>query len=212
MKIFLDDGDRHNFMFLLAEVATEYCLDCYDYCLMDNHFHLSIRNRRSNLSAAMQKLKGEYASSWNAKHGRVGHTFEGPFKDQIVQGERYFRHLTRYIARNPVRAGLVAAPQDWRWSSYQFHAGLGLVPEFLASDYVLDQFGKDDRGAARAAYIAHVISPSDQEREAELFRARRRLVGDAAFRAAIRGTTRAERPNPAVVSPAMDLRLADLPV
>jgi REP element-mobilizing transposase RayT len=212
MKIFLDDGDRHNFMFLLAEVAAEYGLDCYDYCLMDNHFHLSIRNQRTNLSAAMQKLKGEYASSWNAKYGRVGHTFEGPFKDQIVQDERYFRHLTRYIARNPVRAGLVGAPQDWRWSSYRVHAGFELRPDFLASDYVLDRFGKGDRGAARAAYIAHVTSASDQEREAALFRARRRLVGDAAFRAAIRGTARPERSNRALVSPAVEVRLADLPV
>ena len=212
MKIFLNDGDRHMFMFLLAEVAAEFGLDCYDYCLMGTHFHLSIRNRRSNLSAAMQKLKGEYASSWNAKHGRVGHAFEGPFKDQIVQQERYFRNLTRYIALNPVRSGLVAAPEDWHWSSYRFHAGFEPAPDFLASDYVLDHFGRGDRDAARAVYIEHVTSPSNSDKEGELFRVRRRIVGDAAFRAAVRRTATEERavaiPPLRVVGPS----LADLPV
>ena len=212
MKIFLDEGDRHMFMFLLAEVSAAYGLDCYDYCLMDNHFHLSIRNRRSNLSAAMQKLKGEYAASWNAKHGRVGHTFEGPFKDQIVQQDRYFRNLTRYIARNPVRAGIVRTPEDWRWSSYRFHAGFEAVPEFLDSDSVLECFEADDRQAARAAYIAHVASVPDPEREAALFRAGRRIVGDAAFRAAMRARTAPARQAVTVPPPAREIQLANLPV
>ena len=185
MKIFLDDGDRYMFLFLLAEVVTEYDLECYDYCLMDNHFHLSVRNRRKNLSAAMQKLKGEYAANWNVKHRRVGHAFEGPFKDQIVQQDGYFLNLTRYIARNPVRARVVDAPEDWRWSSYRYHAGLEPAPIFLATHRVLEQFAHNRRDA-RAAYIAHVGAISEAEREAEIFRSRRRVIGDPAFIAAIK--------------------------
>jgi putative transposase len=188
MKIFLDDGDRHMFMFLLAEVVAEYDLECYDYCLMDNHFHLSVRNRCRNLSQAIQTLKGEYAACWNMRHRRVGHAFEGPFKDQIVQQETYFRNLTRYIARNPVRAGIVREVDEWRWSSYRFHAGLAPPPAFLATDRVLAHFGSDDRDAARRAYVAHVASVPDGEEEAALFRSRRRVLGDAAFRAAIKRT------------------------
>ena len=184
MKIFLDDGDRYMFLFILAEVVKEYDLECYDFCLMDTHFHLSIRNRRKNLSDAMQKLKGEYAANWNVKHRRVGHAFEGPFKDQIVQQEQYFLNLTRYIARNPVRARLVDTPQDWRWSSYRYHAGFDPSPRFLATHLVLDHFG-NDRGEARAAYVAHVASITDCEREAAVFRSRRRVIGDKAFKAAI---------------------------
>ncbi|HET7695775.1 MAG TPA: transposase [Vicinamibacterales bacterium] len=212
MKIFLDDGDRHMFMLLLADVVTEYALDCYDFCLMNNHFHLSIRNRRRNLSEAMQKLKGEYASSWNAKRGRVGHTFEGPFRDQIVQDQRYFRTLARYIARNPVRAHLVLRPVDWRWSSYRYHAGVEAAPEFLASARLLESFAAGDPEAARRAYIAHVNSMSDGEKDTELFRARRRIVGDAAFRNAIRAKEKALR---AAARPAMfgtDAAFANLPV
>ena len=155
-KIFIDDSDRHAFLLLLALVSKEYGLECYDYCLMNNHFHLSIVNRRRNLSSAMQKLKGEYAANWNVKHQRMGHVFEGPFKDQIVQHTMYFRNLTRYIAMNPVRAGIVATPEAWPWSSYQFHAGLATPPEFLAVDAVLQSFDSDNPDLAREAYIAHV--------------------------------------------------------
>ena len=208
MTIFLDDGDRHMFLFLLAEVVAEYDLECYDYCLMDNHFHLSIRNRRSNLSAAMQKLKGEYASNWNGRHRRVGHAFEGPFKDQIVQHERYFLNLTRYIAMNPVRAGMVHAPGEWHWSSYRFHAGFAVPPTFLATGHVLGHFqtaGCD----ARAAYIAHVESLPDGEPEAEIFRSRRRVIGDRSFRAAVKAGTLADRPAVSLSS-ALETNVADL--
>jgi len=200
MKIFLDDGDRHAFLLLLALVCKDYGLDCYDYCLMNNHFHLSIVNRRRNLSSAMQVLKGDYAATWNVKHQRVGHVFEGPFKDQIVQHTMYFRNLTRYIARNPVRAGIVSAPEDWLWSSYRFHAGLATPPEFLAVDGVLQSFHPDDRDVARAAYIAHVASVSETEREVELFRSRRRVLGDPAFREALKAIRSGERGPAGLVS------------
>ena len=192
MKIFLDDGDRHSFLLLLALVCKDYGLECYDYCLMNNHFHLSIMNRRRNLSSAIQLLKGEYAANWNVKHQRAGHVFEGPFKDQIVQHAMYFQNLTRYIARNPVRAGIVAAPEDWLWSSYRFHAGLATPPEFLAIDGVLRSFHPDDRDVARDAYIAHVASVSETEKETALFRSRRRILGDPAFREALKATRIAE--------------------
>jgi REP element-mobilizing transposase RayT len=200
MKVFLDDADRHCFMFELAQVSDEYALECLDYCLMDNHFHLAIVNRRRNISAAMQKLKSEYASIWNQKHRRVGHVFEGPFKDQIVQHSLYFKNLTRYIARNPIRAGLVKAPEDWPWSSYRFHAGLALEPPFLAVDRVLQQFHPDHRGLARTAYMAHIASITDAEKEAALFRSRRRVLGDKAFRDSVKGTATAVGEDGASVS------------
>lgn len=194
MKIFLDDGDRRLFMFVLAEVVAEYDLECFDFCLMNNHFHLSVRNRRRNLSEAMQKLKGEYAACWNVKHRRVGHVFEGPFKDQIVQQDTYFRNLTRYIARNPVRAGLVRAPEDWQWSSCRFHAGFAPAPAFLATDHVLRGFGPVTRPSTRAAYLAHVSALAVRGDDTELFRSRRRILGDTEFKAALKRRTVTEQP------------------
>jgi REP element-mobilizing transposase RayT len=186
MKIFLDEGDYRMFTFLLGEVVQEYDLECFDFCFIENHFHLSVRNRRRNLSAAMQKLKGEYGSYWNQRHGRVGHVFEGPFKDQLVQHDLYFRHLVRYIALNPVRARLVAHPGDWPWSSYRFTAGLAPCPDFLCSRLVLEQLAGADDTSARSAYVDLIAAPSTDLRAFELFRSRRRILGDAQFKARFR--------------------------
>jgi len=203
MKIFLDENDYRMFMFLLAEVVKDYDLECFDVCLMVNHFHLSLRNRRRNLSAAMQKLKGEYGSYWNERHRRAGHVFEGRFKDQLVQHELYFRHLIRYIALNPVRAGLVTDPGDWPWSSYRFTAGLAPCPEFLASHLVLRELAGGEDAAARSAYVDLIAAPLSDLRAFQLFRSRRRVLGDAAFKAQFRPPKK--QPAPPVQKPAPDI-------
>jgi putative transposase len=125
MCIFLDDGDYRQFVHLLGLVCEEYAVECWSYCLMPNHYHAALRPQRANISAAIRCLNGEYAQWWNRKHGKVGHAFQGRFKDQIVQRERYLLALLRYIALNPVRAGLAPRPEEWDWSSYRALAGLG---------------------------------------------------------------------------------------
>ena len=87
MTIFLDDTDDRKFLYILSDVLDEYDVDCWDACIMPNHYHLALWNRQPNLPEAMQHLNGEYAIWWNGRHGRVGHTFQGRYKDQIVQRE-----------------------------------------------------------------------------------------------------------------------------
>ena len=205
MKIFLDDNDYRMFSFLLAETVQEYDLECFDFCLIENHFHLSVRNRRRNLSAAMQKLKGEYGSYWNQRHRRVGHVFEGPFKDQLVQHDLYFRHLVRYIALNPVRARLVANPGEWPWSSYRFTAGLAACPDFLSSRLVLEQLGGVDDAAARRAYVDLIAVPLTDLRAFAMFRSARRILGDREFKARFRDPEKPLRSIGRALTPATDL-------
>jgi REP element-mobilizing transposase RayT len=102
-RVFLDDRDYKKFCFLLLETVETYDVEFWDFCVMPTHFHLALFHQHENLSEAIQFLKGEYATWWNATHHRVGHVFEGPFKDQIVQQEGYAMSLARYIALNPVR-------------------------------------------------------------------------------------------------------------
>ena len=148
MRIFLDDGDYRKFQFVLGDVAELFDLEVWDFCVMPNHYHLAVCPRRPNLSEAIQRLNGVYAIWWNARHKMVGHTFQGRFKDQIVQREGYLWALCRYIARNPVRAKLVDDPAQWRWSSYRATAGLCPNPGFLLNEPILRQFGDDDDAAA----------------------------------------------------------------
>lgn len=131
----------------------------------------------------MRCLNSEYAMWWNARHGRVGHVFQGRFKDQIVQRDGYLASLIRYIAMNPVRARLVTKPELWPWSAFRCTAGLSSNPGFVSSEAVLHHFGDDNIDQLRERYVRHVLSVSEEEdARLEQFRSRRRIVGDRAFR------------------------------
>jgi REP element-mobilizing transposase RayT len=183
MQIFDDEQHYRKFLWLLHEVVETYDVECCDVCLMPNHMHLLLRNRRRNLSDAMRTLKGEYAIWWNALHKRVGHVFEGPFKDQIVEEEDYVRTLARYLALNPVRAGLVKHPRDWSWSGYRAIAGVGPCPPLLSVGTVLRAFGEGETEVLRERYMQHVVQQDEQEdARAEAFRSRQCVIGSREFK------------------------------
>jgi len=186
MQIFLDDIDYRKFLFVLSDVLDVYDVECWDYCVMPNHFHLTLRNRLPNLSKMMQHLNGEYATWWNARHQRVGHVFQGRFKDQIVQKEGYLVTLFQYFALNPLRANLVSAPEQWPWSAYSCIAGRAPNPGFLSSELVLAEFEGESPRVRRERYIARVLAKwDDEDRIVKLLRSRRRVVGDAWFKRSV---------------------------
>lgn len=187
MKIFLDEIDYRKLVYTLTDVVDEYDLECWNYCLMPNHYHLTVRPTKANLSSAMHKLNSVYASWWNNRHQRVGHVFQGRFKSQIVQREGYLMTLCRYIALNPVRAQLVADPSEWEWSSYRATVGLRPVPGFLSIEGVLGEFGRDDAQVLQARFTEFVSSGSfDFESAVERIRSNERILGDKAFKTAVK--------------------------
>jgi REP element-mobilizing transposase RayT len=185
MQIFLDDEDYRQFTFCLGEVVEEYQLECWNYCLMPNHYHLTLRPTLPNLSDAMKRLNGEYAQSWNRRHQRVGHVFQGRFKDQIVQNGRYLLALSRYVALNPVRANLVAMPEEWAWSSYQAICGLQDCPSFLAADCTLRLFGNGHIDGLRARFSEFVLARPADETPYDRLRSNERIVGDRDFKRSV---------------------------
>ena len=187
MRIFLDDTDYRKFLYILGDVLDEYDVDCWDACVMPNHYHLALMNRQANLADAMQHLNSEYATWWNARHGRVGHVFQGRYKDQIVQRESYLRTLLVYIALNPVRAGLVASPELWPWSGYRCTAGLSPNPGFLSLGSVLAMFGDAAEDVLRERYVRHVLTGLANDNESYRdFRSRQRILGDRQFKLQVR--------------------------
>jgi len=203
MRIFLDEGDYQKFLYILSDVVDEFDLECWDYCVMPNHYHLALLNRQENLSEAMQQLNGEYAVWWNGTHRRVGHTFQGRFKDQIVQQEGYLATLVRYIALNPVRAKLVKRPADWKWSGHRCLAGLNPSPSFLTPDAILREFD-GDLVVARERYVKHVVTSSaEEDARADRLRSKERVIGDRLFKRSILGGARGQRDErPPILSPA----------
>jgi putative transposase len=116
--IFHDDDDRNRFLGLRNRVVQRNGWHMHAYCLMTNHFHLLVATPQPNLSSGMQRLKSEYAAYFNERFALVGHLFEQRFGSRLIETEEHFRETLRYIALNPVRAGLCEHPSQWRWSSF----------------------------------------------------------------------------------------------
>lgn len=153
--IVADDRDRLQFLTLLAHVVDRYGWRCHAYCLMDNHYHLLIETPHPNLSLGMRQLNGRYTQSYNRRHERVGHLFQGRFAAILVEKETHLLELCRYVVLNPVRAHLVAHPRHWAWSSYRATVGETTAPPFLTTDWILGHFGQRV-GPAHAQYRTFV--------------------------------------------------------
>ena len=134
----------------------------------------------------MQYLGGSYTSYFNWRYKRSGHLFQGRFKAHLVQTEGYFRQVSRYIHLNPVRAGLVARPQYYQWSSYPGYAQARRAVAWVCYDRVLAEFGRD-LSEARRAYSNFVLAGMDTPPPSPFAKAvGGLLVGSAAFVAQVR--------------------------
>lgn len=145
--IFFDIHDRQTFLSILGRVVSEYHLKLFAYCLMDNHFHLFLQTALPNLDRSMQMLQGQYAQYINLRHARVGSLFQGRYKSRLVEKDSYSLSLVRYIHKNPVEAGAVAALEDYPWSSYLFYIGRSRAWDWLSTDWILRQFHDEDQRA-----------------------------------------------------------------
>jgi REP element-mobilizing transposase RayT len=117
--IFLDDEDRLGFLATLLDVCERLDWWVWTYCLMGNHYHLLIQTLQPNLARGMRDVNGVYAQTFNRRHERVGHLFQGRYAAILVQNDGYLREICRYVVLNPVRAHLCATAGDWRWSSHR---------------------------------------------------------------------------------------------
>lgn len=137
--IYLDDTDRLEWQNVLALVCERHHFVIHGFCQMGNHYHLLVETIEANLSQGMRQLNGLYTQRFNKRHEFVGHLFQGRYKAILVQKESYLLELHRYIVLNPVRAQLVASPDEWRWSSHHYLLDEAVPPSWLARDSVLSQ-------------------------------------------------------------------------
>jgi len=123
---FVDQSDYHVYLLHLREAATKLGCVVHAYCLMTNHVHLLMTPESGEGCAALMRDLGQrYVQYFNKHHGRTGTLWEGRFRSCIAESARYVLACYRYIELNPVRAGMVARPDGYRWSSYAANAGLG---------------------------------------------------------------------------------------
>ena len=146
-NIYLDEDDRYLWLNIFRSVCKRMQWKCHTYCLMTNHYHLVIETPEPNLSAGMRQLNGVYTQSFNRRHGRVGHVFQGRYKAVLVDKESYLLELCRYVVLNPVRARVVRSVVDWKWSSFRAMVGEEIRVEWVEVDWILGQFGSSRQEA-----------------------------------------------------------------
>lgn len=85
----------------------------------------------------------------------MGHVFQGRCKAILVERDSYLLDLARYVVLNPLRAGMVERLENWSWSNYLNTCGQTHAPEWLQTDWILAQFGKQ-RASAIRKYVEFV--------------------------------------------------------
>jgi putative transposase len=140
-NIFINSGDRNNFLSCLKSAHQRYGAVIHAFCLMNNHYHLFLETPKGNLSQIMQHINGAYTNYFNIRHKRIGHLFQGRYKAILVEADSYAGELSRYIHLNPVRAGIVDMPEKFSWSSYNCYVGKKKKLNWLTTDFILCYFG-----------------------------------------------------------------------
>ncbi len=138
-QIFFEDKNYKYFL-LKVQKAFGDKIDLIAYCLMPNHFHLLVYVKEDGaLEEAMQKISTGYSRAINKSYNRTGHLFQGRFKNKIIPNNEYMLHLSRYIHRNPLKAGLVNNLDEWKFSSYPVYIGK-IKSLLIKPEIILDQF------------------------------------------------------------------------
>ena len=165
--VFLSDDDRNYFLNNLRKVHKKFGALVHVYCLMPNHFHLILETPLGGLSRIVHFLITSYTIYFNKKHKRHGHLFQGRFKAILIEAVSYAKELSRYIHLNPVRSGIVDAPERYPWSSYGYYRGAAVPERWLETSVVLRLFGERLKESKRD-YMGFVIDGIGKEASASL--------------------------------------------
>ncbi|HEY8029013.1 MAG TPA: transposase [Gaiellaceae bacterium] len=151
--LYRDDVDRMAFLRLLARVSERPGWTCVSYCLMTSHYHLIVQVEDGVLPPAMQALNHPYARGYNKKYGLRGHVQFRRYGSRRIEGDGDFLRTYKYVANNPVEAGLCSVASQWPWSSFAGTVGLVEATSFVDPSLVLRCFNwpaVDPRAALRA--------------------------------------------------------------
>jgi putative transposase len=154
------------------------------FVLMSNHIHLLATFPRENIGFVMRRFLTEVSQSINFESYRINHVFGGRYKGSLIQTDIGYAAATKYLFRNPVKAGIVARVEDYRFSSLRTYFGLdhSVVPQFL-DDYGLvpnepsrflawlnEDFEQDSYESIRKAIMRPVFEPRAKGTSKKKFR------------------------------------------
>lgn len=143
--VFAQEGDFKVYLENLQDLKVDCGIQVYAYCLMTNHVHLLLQPGEAiaELGRFMKALSARMTRHFNRLEGRTGTLWESRYKSSPVQTDQYLLACCRYIELNPVRAGMVEQPGEYRWSSYTARMG-GEGSDWLDVDPTYLGLGAED--------------------------------------------------------------------
>jgi putative transposase len=160
LPCFFSDRDYFVYLKWLREYAAKTDCSVHAYVLMTNHVHLMISAASPDGPGALMKaLSQRYVQYVNRNYDRSGTLWEGRFRSCVAQDERYLLICQRYIELNPVRAGMVSHPRQYRWSSYRINAE-GHASDWITPHYMYQGLGASD-ALRQAAYRSLFLTELD---------------------------------------------------
>ena len=173
-NVFHKEADQLAFLRVLSLACERHSMRLLGWCLMTNHFHLVLWPRRNgDLSKFMQWLTTCHVRRYHRHYGG-GHVWQGRFRCFPVEPGPHLLTVLRYVERNPVRAGIVAKAQDWRFSSTMYWEGSGSfsrsekVPDPFAGPAGAEHAGTEQRGQAQFRQTAPKLSQTPTDLELQL--------------------------------------------
>lgn len=160
-----DDADRARLLALWQEHAQIFKVAIHAYVIMDNHFHLLLTPETdTGVPQMMQAVGRAYVRYFNLRHQRSGTLWEGRYRSNLIESERYLLACMVYIDLNPVRAGMVLEPSAFKWSSHK-HC-IGQVNDPWLTPHAL-YWGLGNTPFAREAAYAELVQTGLAQREKE---------------------------------------------
>jgi putative transposase len=180
-SIFFDDRDRYRLYLILQYAVERFGCRIHGFCLMTNHIHLVMQLGDIPLSRIMQNVSLRYTKWINFTQARTGHVFQGRYKAILIDADAYLLELVRYVHLNPVRAGVAASADEWRWTGHRAYLGIETIP-CLTTDWVLGILSPEEK-KARESYVTFINAALSEGRRKEFHTGtcEGRLLGDDRF-------------------------------
>lgn len=177
--IFHDDKDRGYFKDLLSRYSHSRAMNIYHWVIMSNHYHLLIEIAvPEKLSSIMAGINRGYTHYYHRKYKTAGFLWQGRFKSQPIQKDRYLFACGRYIEQNPVKAYMIGCAEDYVYSSARYYVR-GTHDNLTVESPLYKALGptKGERQAYYQQLLLH-LDPQDTERYNNF----NRPIGDELFR------------------------------
>ena len=148
--IFLDKQDKMYFIEILKTKKENNRYGLIAFCIMDNHAHLLLQEREEDIANIMKRINVSYVFYFNKKYKKSGHLFQDRYKSEKIEDESYLLMATRYIHKNPVKAGIVKKAEKYKWSSYKAYLGKDTaLADAIDKELVLGIFSEDENEAKK---------------------------------------------------------------